>query len=52
MFYNPTMTWLPYRRRNQNLGPIKRTSGMVSLPNFLEIACKDTVVEYQDVFFE
>ena len=27
---------------------IKRTSGMMLLPNFLEIACKDIVVEYQD----
>ena len=51
MACNPTMTWLPYRRRNQNLGPIKKTSGMVSLPNFLEIPGKDTVVEYQGVLF-
>jgi len=28
----------------QNLGPIKRTSGMVSLPNILEIACKDIFI--------
>ena len=45
---HPTMTWLPWRRnRNQNLGPIKRNPGMELLTIFLEIACKDTVVEYQ-----
>ena len=41
---HPTMTWLPYRRQNQNLGPIKRNPGMVLLPIFLEIACKYTVI--------
>ena len=40
MSCNPTMTWLPYQRRNQKRGAIKRTSGMVLLPIFLEIACK------------
>ena len=41
---HPTMTWLPYRWQNQNLGPIKRNPGMVLLPIFLEIACKYTVI--------